>query len=61
LDQIREYSDTTKRIFRATGIISFENGYVELAYKELCRHIFLESSVLQNISGESILAHIATR
>lgn len=52
-DQIKEYSDTTKRIFKVSGIISFENGYVELAYKELCRHIFLESSVLQNINGES--------
>ena len=54
LDQIREYSDTTKRIFRATGIISFDNGYVELAYKELCRHIFKEQSLRQKIYGQSI-------
>ncbi len=40
LDSIREYSDTTKRILKATGIISFDNGYVELAYKELGRCIF---------------------
>ena len=51
LDQIQEYSDTTKRIFRATGIISFENGYVELAYKELCKNIFKESAIRMNISG----------
>lgn len=51
LDQIKEYSDTTKRIFRATGIISFENGYVELAYKELCRCILKEGAVYQNIGG----------
>lgn len=53
LDQIREYSDTTKRIFRATGIISFDNGYVELAYKELCRHIFKEQLLYQRICGQS--------
>lgn len=53
LDQIREYSDTTKRIFRATGIISFDNGYVELAYKELCRHIFKEQLLHQRICGQS--------
>ena len=54
LDQIREYSDTTKRTFRATGIISFNNGYVELAYKELCTHIFKEQSLRQKIYGQSI-------
>lgn len=53
LDQIREYSDTTKRIFKATGIISFDNGYVELAYKELCRHIFEKQSLRQRIYGKS--------
>lgn len=53
LDQIREYSDTTKRIFRATGIISFDNGYVELAYKELCKHIFEEQSLHRRIHGQS--------
>lgn len=39
-DELREKADTTRRIFKATGIISFDNGYVELAYKELCEHIF---------------------
>lgn len=53
LDQIREYSDTTKRIFKATGVISFDNGYVELAYKELCKHIFKEQTLCQNIYGRS--------
>ena len=53
LDQIREYSDTTKRIFRATGVISFDNGYVELAYKELCKHIFIEQLLRQNIYDKS--------
>lgn len=54
LDQIREYSDTTKRIFRATGVISFNNGYVELAYKELCKHIFKKESLRQNMYGQSV-------
>lgn len=52
LDQIREYSDTTKRMFKATGIISFDNGYVELAYKELCSCIFDEQRVKNKIAGE---------
>ncbi len=51
LDQIREYSDTTKRIFKATGIISFENGFVELAYKELCACIFDEEVVKDHVYG----------
>ena len=40
LDTIREYSDTTIRIFKATGLISFDNGFVELAYRDLCERIF---------------------
>lgn len=40
LDTIREYSDTTIRIFKATGLISFDNGFVELAYRDLCEYIF---------------------
>lgn len=51
LDQIREYSDTTKRIFRATGMIRFENGYVELAYRELCESIFEEEGIRSRIAG----------
>ncbi len=51
LDQIREYSDTTKRIFKATGIISFSNGFVELAYRELCTCIFEEHVIKSHIAG----------
>ncbi len=50
-DQIREYSDTTKRIFKATGIISFDNGFVELAYRELCACIFEEDRIKERIAG----------
>ncbi len=51
LDRIREYSDTTKRIFKATGIISFDNGFVELAYRELCECIFEEELIQKGIAG----------
>ena len=56
LDIVKEYSDTTKRIFKATGIISFTNGYVELAYHELCDYIFdvslLRDKIIGNIEEE---------
>jgi hypothetical protein len=52
LDNIREFSDTTKRMFKATGIISFDNGYVELAYRELCACIFDEKRVKEKIAGD---------
>lgn len=56
-DVIREYSDTTRRIFKASGIISFVNGYAELAYHELFEHIFagdiLKNRVLGNIKEDS--------
>lgn len=39
-DKVRENADTTRRIFKASGLISFSNGYAELVYSELCRHIF---------------------
>lgn len=54
LDQIREYSDTTKRIFKATGIISFDNGFVELAYRELCACIF-EEEIIKNRIAEPLV------
>lgn len=54
LDQIREYSDTTKRIFKATGIISFDNGFVELAYRELCACIF-EEEIIKNTDNVVIM------
>ena len=57
IDIISEYSDTTKRIFKATGIFSFDNGYVELAYKELCSCIFekeyVKSKIISNISDDT--------
>ena len=54
LDQIREYSDTTKRIFKATGLIRFDHGFAELAYGELCACIFEENRVRERISGSTV-------
>lgn len=53
LDQIREYSDTTKRIFKASGIIRFDSGFAELAYRELCTCIFEKSKIRKYISGNT--------
>lgn len=52
-DGLREYSDTTRRIFKASGIISFDNGFVELAYKEIAKTIFDEEIIKNNIFGAS--------
>ncbi len=52
LDLIHEYSDTTIRIFKATGIISFDNGYVELVNKDLCALIFSETILKERIFGK---------
>lgn len=52
LDAIAEYSDTTKRIFKATGLISFENGYAELAFKDICRCIFDSDNLKKNLIGK---------
>lgn len=52
LDAIREYSDTTKRIFKATGLISFENGYAELAFRDICSCIFDIDDLERNFIGK---------
>lgn len=51
MDIIREYSDTTIRIFKASGIISFASGFVELTNKDLYKHIFLEENLKVLIFG----------
>ena len=51
IDTIREYSDTTIRIFKATGLISFENGFVELVCKDLCNCIFDKDTIKTHIFG----------
>ncbi len=58
MDVIREYSDTTIRVFKATGLISFDNGYVELVCKDLCECIFdketIKSHIFGNLADEEI-------
>ena len=49
IDGIREYSDTTMRIFKATGLISFDNGYVELVCQDLCQCIFDKNAIKTHI------------
>lgn len=55
-DDLREKSDTSRRIFKATGIISFDNGYVEMAYRELCELLFsvekIKSMCMGRLSSE---------
>ena len=51
LDVIGEYSDTTVRIFKATGLISFENGYAELTCRDLCTHIFNMEQLRELVFG----------
>lgn len=58
IDTIREYSDTTMRIFKATGLVSFDNGYVELVCRDLCNCIFdretIKSHIFGNIADEAV-------
>ena len=53
VDSIREYTDTTKRIFNASGLISFEKGIVELKYKEVAQCLFDINAVSKDIFGKS--------
>lgn len=53
IDVIKEYSDTTIRIFKATGLISFENGFVELVCSDLCQCIFDKYIIKSYITGNS--------
>lgn len=50
-DQIKEYSDTTIRIFKATGVISFNNGFAELSCKDLTSKIFNIEAICDRVLG----------
>ncbi|MCM3585017.1 AlwI family type II restriction endonuclease [Mesobacillus maritimus] len=56
-DQIQEYGDVTRRVIKVTGIISFKNGVVELAQRDLWTKFFsgidLESLIFGNTSPEA--------
>ena len=51
IDEFHEKADTTRRIFKASGLIKFDNGYVELAYKEICRYVFDEEKMKKKFIG----------
>jgi hypothetical protein len=48
-----EYSDTTKRIFSASGIIKFDKGICKLAYKDIISEVFDLNFLNNNIFGNS--------
>lgn len=50
-DEFREKADTTRRIFKASGLIKFDSGYVELAYREICRYVFDEDKMKKKFIG----------
>lgn len=50
-DEFREKADTTRRIFKASGLIKFDNGYVELAYREICQYVFSEEKMKMKFIG----------
>lgn len=51
-DEFREKADTTRRIFKASGLIKFDNGYVELAYREICQYVFKEEKMKVKFIGD---------
>lgn len=52
MDVVREYSDTTIRLMRITGIIKFKNGIVELAYKDVFKELFKYINLKKFIFGK---------
>lgn len=52
LDLINEYTDTTRRVLKTTGLISFQKGYVELSNKIIVKHIFNKEQFSQRIFGK---------
>jgi hypothetical protein len=60
-DMSIEYSDTTKRIFSATGLFKFEKGLSKLAYKDLLSGFFdlkeLRSSIFGSSTEEEFLSY----
>lgn len=58
IDSVKEYSDTTIRLMKVTGIIKFKNGIVELAYKdifkELLKHVDLKNYIFGELDDKTI-------
>lgn len=49
---VKEYSDTFRRLLKASGIISFNNGIAELMYTDLWRELFRDVDIQSLISGQ---------
>lgn len=52
IDSAKEYSDTTIRLMKVTGVIKFKNGIVELAYKDIFRELIKTIKLKDYIFGE---------
>lgn len=52
IDSIKEYSDTTIRLMKVTGVIKFKNGIVELAYKDIFKELLKNVRLKNYIFGE---------
>lgn len=46
---VMEYSDTFRRLLKASGIVSFKNGIAELMYKDLWENLFHQVDIRQLI------------
>ena len=53
-DLIFEYNDMTIRTFNLSGLISFENGLVNLSYKWLSKNIFSEIIGMKKLRNEVV-------
>ena len=53
-DLIFEYNDMTIRTFNLSGIISFENGLINLSYKWLSKNIFSEIIGMKKLNNEVV-------
>lgn len=49
---VMEYSDTFRRLLKASGIVSFNNGIAELMYADLWKELFRNVDIQSLISGQ---------
>lgn len=52
IDASKEYSDTTIRLMKVSGVIKFKNGIVELAYKDIFRELFKNIKIEKYVFGK---------
>lgn len=54
-DIIQEYGDVMRRVMKVTGIISFKNGVVELAQRDLWENLFKDINIKDLIFNDSTI------